>query len=117
MFATIGLVLALAQAGKAPAPNLTAPPPKGVYMYFGPGTIIFPSFGLVDGTTYVDGDNKRGRYTFTGDLLTMTTGGLEGTKYKRTHEREFRLLRANGDLTGYSCVLEPKKSVTNPKGW
>jgi hypothetical protein len=110
--------LALPAAALAQQPSTTPmpPPPTGVYACFGQYGPAFPAmFGLLDARTYSDYDGKTGNYTYdraTG-VLTMTTGGLAGTKYRRTGRPEdrpaFRMLDAKGQLTAYMCPREDNK--------
>ena len=105
----------LAQA-QQPSPQPMPPPPVGVYSCFGQYGIAPPmTFGLLDAETYADFDGKTGSYVYdsASGVLTLTTGGLAGTKYRRTGKPDdrpaFRMLDAKGQLTAYMCPRDDKK--------
>ena len=99
-----------------------ASPPAGVYgcyeaapsMSSGRMSIrITPApvmmFGLIDAATYSDYDGKRGRYAFDGAVLTMLDGSRQGWRYQKVGDWAFQALDAAGELTSYTCPLEPQK--------
>lgn len=91
------------------------PPSTGVYGCYDPYTQYQPSmmFGLLDSSSYSDYDGNIGEYSYdarTG-VLTMTSGGLRGARYLRDGDQVFRVLDADGSVTGNNCPLEPAKDV------
>lgn len=108
-------------ASPKPAPALTSAPPLGVYECDAPhmiGGMVMPNpqpglyFGLKSASTYRDFNGGTGSYSFSGGILTMTTGPLKGTKYKRTDAKLFKPLDARGQEGSIRCVLNTSKSLT-----
>lgn len=99
-----------------PSTQPMPPPPVGVYSCYGQyGIAPSMTFGLLDAETYADFDGNTGLYTYdsASGVLTLTTGGLAGTKYRRTGKPDdrpaFRMLDAKGQLTAYMCPRDDKK--------
>lgn len=110
------------QVKQEAAPNLTAPPPVGVYACDAPinvGGMIMGSpqsglmFGLFDARRYRDFDGGTGAYQFdaASTELRMTSGPLKGQRYRRTGDTLFKPLNDKGEEGGIRCVHAPGKSM------
>lgn len=97
------------------------PIPNGVYecdapinvggsMMGSPQTGLF--FGVTGPGAYRDFDGGRGAFTVNGNILTMTSGPLRGTRYRRDAATLFRPLNAQGQTGSIRCVLNRSKSLT-----
>src|ERR1043165_7209592 len=63
------------------------------------------SFGVTSPSRHAGADGSRGTYLFTGDLVTMTSGPLSGTRLVRIRESFLRRLEADGVPGDMRCVL------------
>lgn len=71
-----------------------------------------PMFGVTGPGTYRDFDGGTGRFQLAGDILTMTSGPLQGTRYQRQSETVFRPLNAAGKTGPIICRLNRSKPLT-----
>ena len=96
--------------------------PVGVYACDAPITIggmvsadpqTGPMFGVTGPGRYRDFDGGTGRFELSDHILTMTSGPLEGTRYRQDPEMEtyFQLLDENGEVGGIRCVLNEAKDI------
>lgn len=110
------------QVKQEAAPNLSAPPPVGVYACDAPiniGGMIMGSpqtglmFGLYDARRYRDFDGGSGAYQFdtASAELRMTSGPLKGQRYRRTDDKLFKPLNDKGEEGGIRCLHAPSKSM------
>lgn len=85
----------------------------GVYTCNTPGigVDVAATFGVVNGSTYRNYDGKSGSYRFdaANSVLYLTSGSSKGLTYKQTSSKTYRLLHANGQMTGTNCVFNPTK--------
>ncbi len=104
----------------AALPGGLGPIPTGVYecdapANFGGSVMGAPTTGLFFGVTgpgaYRDFDGGRGAFSLNGDVLTMTSGPLRGTRYRRQGATLFRPLNAQGQVGPIRCVLNRAKSL------
>lgn len=104
------------------AADLSAPPSKGVYLCDAPinvGGMIMgspqtgPMFGLYDERRYRDYDGGTGNYRYdtTKNELQMTTGPLNGMRYRRADTKLFKPLNDKGEEGGTRCLHAPSKSM------
>lgn len=72
-----------------------------------------PMFGVTGPGRYRDYDGGTGRFELTDHVLTMTSGPLEGARYRQDLEIEtnFQLLDEAGDVGDIRCVLDEAKDV------
>lgn len=75
-----------------------------------PQTGLF--FGVTGPGAYRDFNGGRGAFTVSGDTLTMTSGPLRGTRYRREGATLFKPLNAQGQTGSIRCVLNRSKSLT-----
>lgn len=108
-------------AGSPQAGGGAGPIQTGVYECDAPinvaGSIMgSPQTGLFFGVTgpgaYRDFNGGRGAFSVTGNVLTMTSGPLRGTRYRRDGPTLFRPLNAQGQTGSIRCVLNRSKSLT-----
>lgn len=129
--ATMTPVRTAAPASKAPAskaPASKAPAgapgvlPVGVYECDAPidvGGMMMgsPQTGLMFGVTgpgaYRDYNGGTGRFALAGNLLTMTSGPLQGQRYRREGERLFKPLNAAGATGPIRCIFNPAKRLNS----
>lgn len=69
-------------------------------------------FGVTGSDTYRDFDGGTGHFTLQGNILVMTDGPLEGTRYQRKSETVFKPLDEAGKAGSIVCRLNRKKSLT-----
>ena len=102
-------------------PGAFGPIANGVYecdapINVGGMTMGSPQTGLFFGVTgpgaYRDFNGGRGAFTVSGDTLTMTSGPLRGTRYRREGATLFKPLNAQGQTGSIRCVLNRSKSLT-----
>lgn len=121
-FRYLGSLTPVEQVKREPVPNLTTPPPAGVYVCDAPiniGGMIMGSpqtglmFGLYDARRYRDFDGGTGAYQFDGASaeLRMTSGPLKGQRYRRTGDTLFKPLNDRGEEGGIRCLHSPGKSM------
>ena len=68
-------------------------------------------FGVTGEGTYRDFNRGNGRFQLAGNILTMTSGPLQGTRYQRQSETVFRPLNATGKTGPITCRLNRSKSL------
>lgn len=115
-------MLALVGALALPVAVIAAEPiPAGVYECDAPinvGGMMMgsPQTGLMFGVTgpaaYRDFNGGKGGFALSGDLLTMTSGPLKGTRYRRQGPTLFRPLNAAGAIGPTRCLLNKSKTLT-----
>ena len=123
-FAMTTLLAACGGGGneEAGAEPLSAVLPLGVYECDAPsmmnGMVIpnpqtGPMFGVTGPGRYRDYDGGEGRFDLADHVLTMTSGPLEGTRYRQDPELEtyFQLLDEAGEATGIRCVLNEARDI------
>lgn len=115
-------------AAAAPAPALAAAPEgagaagvggaivPGVYECINQQAMITPmSFGIVDGSTFVNSEGRRGRYAYDAGSATLTLEpGAGQARYKRVNSTLFRPIREDGQLGGFTCPLNRAKNPSRP---
>ena len=103
------------------APSSFGPVQTGVYECDAPinvGGMVMgsPQTGLFFGVTgpgaYRDFNGGRGAFSVSGNVLTMTSGPLRGTRYRREGATLFKPLNAQGQTGSIRCVLNRAKSLT-----
>ncbi len=111
-----------AEAKQAQQNDVSGPLPKGVYLCDAPinvGGMIMgspqtgPMFGLYDERRYRDYDGGTGNYRYDAgsNLLQMTSGPLNGMRYRRTGATLFKPLNDKGEEGGIRCLHAPSKSM------
>ncbi|WP_282009338.1 hypothetical protein [Brevundimonas aveniformis] len=75
-----------------------------------------PMFGVTAPGRYRDFDGGIGRFELADHVLTMTSGPLEGTRYRQDPEMEtyFQLLDDAGEVGEIRCVLNADKDIDAP---
>lgn len=108
-----------AAARPRPAANWGAIP-VGVYECDVPqmiGGMVMPSpstghmFGVFGPGSYRDFRGGRGSFTFSDNILTMTSGPLKGIRYRREGATLFYPIDAKGKRGSIRCVLNKAKSL------
>ncbi|TAD82097.1 MAG: hypothetical protein EAY70_04025 [Sphingomonadales bacterium] len=120
LFAVPALAALSVPLAAQPSPGVRGPIPVGVYECDSPqmiGGMVMPSpstghmFGVFGPGSYRDFDGGRGAFTFSGGILTMTSGPLKGIRYRREAERLFYPLNEKGERGAIRCVLNRAKSL------
>lgn len=83
------------------------------------GGVVMPNpepavmFGVLGPGRYRHFDGGEGRFALTDHVLSMTSGPLEGTRYRQDPEMEtyFQVLDASGEPDGTRCLLNPAKDI------
>ena len=72
-----------------------------------------PMFGVTGPGRYRDYDGGTGRFELSDHILTMTSGPIEGTRYRQDPEMEtyFQLLDETGEVGSIRCVLDEAKDI------
>ncbi|MBN8552938.1 MAG: hypothetical protein J0L52_08610 [Caulobacterales bacterium] len=75
-----------------------------------------PMFGVTGPGRYRDFDGGEGRFELADHVLSMTSGPLEGTRYRQDPEMEtyFQLLDENGEVGDIRCLLNTSKDINAP---
>ncbi|WP_029087429.1 hypothetical protein [Brevundimonas aveniformis] len=75
-----------------------------------------PMFGVTAPGRYRDFDGGTGRFELADHVLTMTSGPLEGTRYRQDPEMEtyFQPLDETGEVGEIRCVLNADKDIDAP---
>ncbi len=93
------------------------PPSPGVYQCHGQSAMISPmTFGIIDGSNYMNSNGKRGRYTYSAasGLLTLDPGRAP-VRFQRISGTTFRALHpTTGQLTAFVCPLNKAKNPQRP---
>ena len=98
-------------------------PTPGVYPCYASTAYVgiqrLHTFALLSGGSYMAKDGSRGAFTYdaASGLLTMTSGALRGTRYRQTAPGALRYLDKSGELTQFSCPLDPKRNTTDRASW
>lgn len=124
-FAASALLSACGGGGEASGEAGGAVLPLGVYECDAPmmmnGMVMpnpqtGPMFGVTGPGRYRDYDGGEGRFELADHVLTMTSGPLEGTRYRQDPEMEtyFQLLDDAGETGGIRCLLNADKDIDGP---
>lgn len=70
-----------------------------------------PMFGVTGPGAYRDFNGGTGSFSFSGGILTMTSGPLRGTRYQRSDATLFHPLDAKGQRGSIRCVLNKRKDL------
>jgi hypothetical protein len=101
-------------------PQFNSPIQVGVYECDSPqmiGGMVMPSpstghmFGVFGPGSYRDFNGGRGAFSYSGGVLTMTSGPLRGIRYRRSGETLFYPLDQRGQTGSIRCVLNRAKSL------
>lgn len=70
-----------------------------------------PMFGVTGPGRYRDFNGGTGTFALNGNILTMTTGPLKGTRYRREGATYFKPMNARGETGSIRCILNRYKSL------
>lgn len=106
----------VAPAKPAPPAGFAGPIPPGVYECMNQSAIATPlAFGILDESTYMASNGKRGRYKYDAATATLSLDpDAVPARYRRISATTFRLLREDGQLGGFTCPLNRAKNPTRP---
>eukprot|EP01035_Chromulina_nebulosa_P035032 gene35032-47071_t len=83
--------------------GMVMPQPEPVFM-----------FGVTGPGRYRAFDGGSGRFGITDGILTMTSGPLEGTRYRQDSETYFQPIDDDGQPSGIRCVHSATKDIDQP---
>ena len=107
----------VAAAAPSPLAAGTAEPIRpGVYECMNQAAIATPmAFAILDATTYMASNGKRGQYTYDAGSATLSLDpGTAPARYRRISATTFRPIREDGQLGGFTCPLNPAKNANRP---